>query len=160
MRVLLIEDHVPLAGLLARELTDKHGHEVTQARDPLSARAKCQTSGYDIAVVDLLYEHLNVDFEAVLARGELTARSTRGMRQTKPAASGERVDHQVPADMMAETGHRRHGRCHGQLQGLSRFLVRAPGKVITQMNLPVSAEGPRAQIFLSSTEKQHVRWLA
>jgi DNA-binding NarL/FixJ family response regulator len=75
MRVLLIEDHVPLAGLVGRELTDKHGYEVTLARDPLSARAEYEVSGYDIAVVDLLYEHLNAEFEAVLARGELTARS-------------------------------------------------------------------------------------
>jgi len=39
MRVLLIEDHAPLARLVGRELQQEYGYEVTLARDPIEARA-------------------------------------------------------------------------------------------------------------------------
>jgi DNA-binding NarL/FixJ family response regulator len=73
MRVLLIEDHAQLAGLVRRELSEEHGYEITWARDPLTARAAYENADYDVAVIDLLYEHLNQEFDS--RRGELTARS-------------------------------------------------------------------------------------
>ena len=69
MRVLLIEDHVPLAGLVSRELHQEYGCEVTYARDPLEARAAYQQASFDLAIVDLLYEHLNRDFDSRRAAG-------------------------------------------------------------------------------------------
>lgn len=61
MRLLLIEDTTQLAGPIARELQDEHGHEVTWVKDPLEAR---RIPGmFDVAVVDLLFEHLSFDFD-------------------------------------------------------------------------------------------------
>jgi DNA-binding NarL/FixJ family response regulator len=70
MRVLLIEDHVQLAGLVGRELQQEFGCSVTHARDPVEARALYRAGAFDLAVIDLLYEHLNRDFEARRAAGE------------------------------------------------------------------------------------------
>jgi DNA-binding NarL/FixJ family response regulator len=69
MRVLLIEDHGPLAGLVSRELHQEYGCEVTYARDPLEARAAYHHANFDLAIVDLLYEHLNRDFDSRRAAG-------------------------------------------------------------------------------------------
>lgn len=61
MRILLIEDTTQLAGPIVRELQDEHGHDVTWVRDPLEAR---RTRGaFDVAIVDLLFEHLSRDFD-------------------------------------------------------------------------------------------------
>jgi DNA-binding NarL/FixJ family response regulator len=77
MRVLLIEDHVPLAGLVSRELQQEYGCEVTCAADPLEARTAYRDTSFDLAIVDLLYEHLNRDFDARRAAGtaSLTSKS-------------------------------------------------------------------------------------
>jgi DNA-binding NarL/FixJ family response regulator len=63
MHVLLIEDHSQLAGLVSRELREKHGYETTWERDPIRAREKYRKENYDIAIIDLLYGHLSQDFE-------------------------------------------------------------------------------------------------
>jgi DNA-binding NarL/FixJ family response regulator len=61
MKVLVIEDIDQIAGPIVRELRNEHGHDVTWARDPLEARTY---EGYfDVVVVDLLFEHLNVEFD-------------------------------------------------------------------------------------------------
>jgi DNA-binding NarL/FixJ family response regulator len=69
MRVLLVEDHVPLAELVSRELHEESGHEVTCARDPIEARAAYEHTSFDLAIVDLLYEHLNRAFDSRRAAG-------------------------------------------------------------------------------------------
>jgi len=64
MRILLVEDHSQLAGPISRELIQEYGHEVDWVRDPLEARHQLQDKRYDVAVVDLLYEHLTQQFDA------------------------------------------------------------------------------------------------
>lgn len=64
MRVLLVEDHSQLAGPISRELTDEYGHEVDWVRDPLQAHDRLHNKCYEVAVVDLLYEHLTQQFDA------------------------------------------------------------------------------------------------
>ena len=67
MRLLLIEDTTQLAGPIARELHSEYGHRVTCVRDPLEARELDEQ--FDLAVVDLLYEHLSRPFDQLrLAR--------------------------------------------------------------------------------------------
>ncbi|MDQ7809485.1 hypothetical protein Q5425_37670 [Amycolatopsis sp. A133] len=61
MRVLLIEDTTQLAGPVAQQLRDEHGHDVQRARDPLEARSL--TGPFDVVVVDLLFEHLSLEFD-------------------------------------------------------------------------------------------------
>ena len=78
MRVLLIEDHAQLAGLVSRELHHAHGWQVTAAaRDPLVARAAYRDTSFDLAIVDLLHEHLIRDFDERRAAGtaSLTSKS-------------------------------------------------------------------------------------
>lgn len=77
MRVLLIEDHAQLAGLVSRELHHAHGWQVTCARDPLVARAAYRDTSFDLAIVDLLHEHLIRDFDERRAAGTalLTSKS-------------------------------------------------------------------------------------
>jgi len=64
MRILLVEDHSQLAGPISRELMGEYGHEVDWVRDPLEARHQLQHKRYEVAVVDLLYEHLTQQFDA------------------------------------------------------------------------------------------------
>lgn len=63
MHVLLVEDHSQLAGPISRELAGEYGHEVDWVRDPLEARNRLQSKSYDVAIVDLLYEHLTQQFD-------------------------------------------------------------------------------------------------
>jgi DNA-binding NarL/FixJ family response regulator len=72
MRILLVEDHTQLAGLVGRELTAEYGHEVLCARDPLEARELYESASFDLAIVDLLFEHLNRAFERRPVPGTLT----------------------------------------------------------------------------------------
>lgn len=69
MRVLLVEDHDQLAGPVARELERKFGYSVTHARDPIDAARTLVERPIDVAVVDLLFEQRNHDFEARRAAG-------------------------------------------------------------------------------------------
>jgi DNA-binding NarL/FixJ family response regulator len=77
MRVLLIEDHTHLAGPVSRELEAEFGCTVKHARDPIEAAAMYREGEFDLAVVDLLYQHLHDDFEARLAAGKVTLTSSR-----------------------------------------------------------------------------------
>jgi DNA-binding NarL/FixJ family response regulator len=77
MRVLLIEDHDQLAGLVSRELHEKHGYEMTWARDPVSARETYRDVRYDLAIIDLMYEHLNLEFENLRRQGKVRASGSR-----------------------------------------------------------------------------------
>lgn len=63
MRVLLVEDHSQLAVPIARELETEHGHQVTWSRDPLEAADRLRERNFDVAVIDLLYEHLTHQFD-------------------------------------------------------------------------------------------------
>jgi len=72
MRILLVEDHTQLAGLVSRELTAEYGYEVVCARDPLEARELYESASFDLAIVDLLFEHLNRAFERRPVPGTLT----------------------------------------------------------------------------------------
>jgi DNA-binding NarL/FixJ family response regulator len=64
MKVLLVEDHSQLAGPISRELIQEYGHDVDWVCDPLEARSRLRDHRYDVAVVDLLYEHLTQQFDA------------------------------------------------------------------------------------------------
>jgi DNA-binding NarL/FixJ family response regulator len=75
MHVLLIEDHSQLAGLVSRELHEKHGYETDWECDPIRAREKYRKIKYDIAIIDLLYGHLSQDFEDLRRNHMVTATS-------------------------------------------------------------------------------------
>jgi DNA-binding NarL/FixJ family response regulator len=77
MRVLLIEDHTHLAGPVSRELEAEFGCTVKHARDPIEAVGMYRQGEFDLAVVDLLYQHLHEDFEARLAAGKVTLTSAQ-----------------------------------------------------------------------------------
>ena len=76
MRVLLIEDHGQLAGPVSREL-ENHGYGVTWKPDPLSAKESYLNTDYDLAVIDLIYAHLNEEFELLRRRGAVSTGSPR-----------------------------------------------------------------------------------
>ena len=63
MRVLLIEDHTQLAGLVSRELRQEYDYEVTSVRNPIEAAERYQDETYDVVVVDMLYEQLSREFD-------------------------------------------------------------------------------------------------
>ncbi len=77
MHVLLIEDHSQLAGLVSRELQEKHDYKITWARDPVSAGDSYREMNFDLAIIDLIYAHLNEEFEGLRRRGEVTVTSSR-----------------------------------------------------------------------------------
>jgi DNA-binding NarL/FixJ family response regulator len=77
MRVLLIEDHTHLAGPVSRELEAEFGCTVKHARDPIEAAGMYRQGEFDLAVVDLLYQHLHEDFQARLAAGKVTLTSAQ-----------------------------------------------------------------------------------
>ena len=63
MRVLLIEAR-PARRACQSRASPGVGCEVTYARDPLEARAAYDHANFDLAIVDLLDEHLNRDFDS------------------------------------------------------------------------------------------------
>jgi len=67
MRVLLIEDHTQLSLPIARELENEHGHSVTRAQDPIQAQEILRSERFDVAIVDLLFDHLTQRFDALRA---------------------------------------------------------------------------------------------
>jgi DNA-binding NarL/FixJ family response regulator len=70
LSVLLIEDSDQLAGATARELEQDYGHTVSWLPDPTGMELKLSEQQFDVAIIDLLYEHLNLEFNAKrLARG-------------------------------------------------------------------------------------------
>jgi DNA-binding NarL/FixJ family response regulator len=95
MRILLVEDSGQLAGAVARELEQDYGHTVTWLRDPTLLESALVEHCFDVAIIDLLYEHLNREFDArrlagtVRVRGEemlitgLTA--VRMLREQQPS---------------------------------------------------------------------------
>ena len=64
LSVLLIEDSDQLAGATARELKQDYGHSVAQLRDPTGLELKLSERHFDVAIIDLLYENLNLEFDA------------------------------------------------------------------------------------------------
>ncbi|MGR4880934.1 hypothetical protein ACIPUC_16230 [Streptomyces sp. LARHCF249] len=74
LRILLVEDSDLLAGAVSRELEREYGHTVTAVRDPLDLDTMLAAEHFDAAVVDLLYEHLNRDFDALRLSGRLRVR--------------------------------------------------------------------------------------
>lgn len=70
-RVLLVEDHTQLAGPIGRELEQEYGHVVTRARDPIEAQLCLAAASFDVAVVDMLFEHLTRDFDSRRSSGEV-----------------------------------------------------------------------------------------
>lgn len=91
MRVLLIEDHAPLAGLVSRELERECGWEVSYARDPHEVAAYDRAS-FDLAIVDLLYEHLTRDFDIRRAAGAVTLTSRELLLSGLAAVRGLAAD--------------------------------------------------------------------
>src|SRR5450755_1242301 len=74
LHILLIEDSDQLAGAVARELEQNYGHSVTWLRDPTQLESALVQSHFDVAIIDLLYEHLNREFEASRMAGKVKVR--------------------------------------------------------------------------------------
>ena len=69
LSILLVEDSDQLAGATSRELNADYGHAVTWLPDPTGMERKLSEMRFDVAVIDLFYEHLNRDFnEGRIAR--------------------------------------------------------------------------------------------
>lgn len=95
LKILLIEDSDQLAGAVAREFERDYGHTVTWLRDPTLLETALDGDRFEVAIIDLLYEHLNREFDArrlaggVRVRGEqllitgLTA--IRVLRERQPS---------------------------------------------------------------------------
>ncbi len=64
LHILLIEDSDQLAGSTSRELETDYGHKVTWLRDPSTLESALADQAFDVAIIDLLYEHLNREFDA------------------------------------------------------------------------------------------------
>jgi DNA-binding NarL/FixJ family response regulator len=75
MRVLIIEDHTQLAGLVGRELEQEFGYTVMLARDPVEAMAASRDGEFDLAVVDLIYADLSRAFDARREAGSVSLTS-------------------------------------------------------------------------------------
>jgi DNA-binding NarL/FixJ family response regulator len=74
LHILLIEDSDQLAGAVARELERDYGHSVTWLRDPTLLESALTQNHFDVAIIDLLYEHLNREFEASRMAGKVKVR--------------------------------------------------------------------------------------
>ncbi|MGW7356109.1 hypothetical protein ACWGI0_05370 [Streptomyces sp. NPDC054802] len=74
LRILLVEDSDLLAGAVSRELDREYGHTVVTVHDPLNLDALLATERFDVAIVDLLYEHLNRAFDTLRLSGRLSVR--------------------------------------------------------------------------------------
>jgi DNA-binding NarL/FixJ family response regulator len=95
MRILLIEDHTQLAAPIARELENEHGHRVTQAQGPDQARKILRSERFDVAIIDLLFEHLTRNFDSLRAarrvvptRGELLITGLSAVQYFRDAVPG------------------------------------------------------------------------
>lgn len=74
LSILLVEDSDLLAGSTSRELEREYGHDVTWLRDPTLITAKLSEQRFDVAIVDVLYEHLNREFDARRLAGQVKIR--------------------------------------------------------------------------------------
>ena len=74
MRILLIEDSDQLAGAVARELERDYEHTVTWLRDPTLLESALAEHHFDVAIIDLLYEHLNREFDTRRLAGTVKVR--------------------------------------------------------------------------------------
>ena len=61
--VLIVEDSSQLADSVAHQLVTWHRFDVTCVRDPHAMRAELARRPYDVVLIDLLFQHLNDDFE-------------------------------------------------------------------------------------------------
>lgn len=64
LSILLIEDSDQLAGATFRELTHDYGHTVVILPDPTGMERLLSEQDFDVAIIDLLYENLNLEFDA------------------------------------------------------------------------------------------------
>ncbi|MGW4221731.1 hypothetical protein ACWEJZ_32565 [Streptomyces bacillaris] len=76
LRILLVEDSDLLAGTVSRELQREYGHTVVTVQDPVNLDRLLGTERFDVAIVDLLYEHLNRAFDTLRLSGRLTVRGS------------------------------------------------------------------------------------
>jgi DNA-binding NarL/FixJ family response regulator len=70
--VLIVEDATQLATAVAYQLENWHGYSVSCVRDPNAMRAQLAAQHYDLALVDLLYEHLNQEFNTRRLAGQVS----------------------------------------------------------------------------------------
>lgn len=77
LSIMLVEDSDQLAGATARELEQEYGHRVTCLRDPLSMSSELSAQHFDVAIIDLLYEHLNREFDAKRLARKVRVRGDR-----------------------------------------------------------------------------------
>ncbi|MFE9172708.1 hypothetical protein ACFYNZ_25075 [Streptomyces kebangsaanensis] len=76
LRILLVEDSDLLAGAVSRELEREYGHTVVTVHDPVNLVTLLDTKHFDVAIVDLLYEHLNRAFDSLRLSGQLSVRES------------------------------------------------------------------------------------
>jgi len=77
LNILLVEDSDQLAGSISRELKREYGHTVTWLRDPTLMESTPGNQRFDVAIIDLLYEHLNREFDAKRLAGRVRVRGDR-----------------------------------------------------------------------------------
>lgn len=151
MRVLLIEDHVQLAGLVGRELSQEYGHEVTLARDPIEARAAYRDATFDLVIVDLIYEHLTRDFEARRTAGTASLTSASLLVSGLAAVHDLTVEHRdigVVIWTSGEANRRLHLLFAYEDLAVRVFCSKSSGtgRVDTLMDALRAAAGGRASI--------------
>ena len=76
LRILLVEDSDLLAGAVSRELDREYGHTVVTVHDPVDLNSLLDREQFDVAIVDLLYEHLNRAFDTLRLSGRLSVRGS------------------------------------------------------------------------------------
>jgi DNA-binding NarL/FixJ family response regulator len=72
LKILLVEDHVPLASLVRKNLQAEFGFDVDFTPDPMRARTLIQTTRYDAVIVDLLYDGLASEYSRRRASGGIS----------------------------------------------------------------------------------------
>jgi DNA-binding NarL/FixJ family response regulator len=75
--IMIVEDSSQLASAVAYQLEHWHGHTVTCTKDPDDMLAKLKLRNYDLALVDLLYEHINEGFNIARQAGRIGLTSPR-----------------------------------------------------------------------------------
>lgn len=104
LRVLLVEDE-DIGGVVARILSEAHGHHVTWVKDPVKARGCYARFPFDVVIVDLLFQkeldafrdlldanQVQLSDSTLLASGLGTVRDLRRSRRNTPVvlwSSGE-----------------------------------------------------------------------
>ncbi len=69
--VLIVEDSLQLAEAVREQLETWHGYTVTCVRDPVAMRVRLDQESFDVALIDLLFEHLSHEFNSRRVAGQV-----------------------------------------------------------------------------------------